>query len=169
MRNIFILLFFIFISSFELAEAQVAPGMAIEASVINSIKAQSQATQLELSQLKSLLSGKTIYQEYVLWSGNQYLDGSSIYTLWGSGEHKAWSVIELHISYDSGAVPQIVEVGIPAGYVYNGAAQSQSFLFTTHETIYRRIILRSTGIDILDGAGAGFYLRKVVGKVSTSL
>jgi len=55
------------------------------------------------------LTGITAERQVVLFEGNQYLDGSSTYSLWNESLHEDWDYVDLHIAYDSGALAVVIE------------------------------------------------------------
>lgn len=151
--KILILSFLVLISSSSFSFEQ---GEIIKASDINQI-------QNNITNIQSFLKNKTLSQEYVLYSGNKYLDGSSSYTLWSSSKHKQWDRMALHVSYDNGSNPQVFEIVLGSSYSYNSNSESQTTLLTTYSGTYRRVLIDTTGIDVYNGAGGGWHLNKVIG------
>ena len=149
------LLFLLLSNNFSYAEN-------ITASYINNLEQQKTNLQNELNTIKNTIQGYYIQKEILLWSGNKYIDGSSTYTLWNSSKHQAWDSIRLYVSYDNGSTTEMHEIDL-TGYSYNSTALAQSTLIFKYNTVYIRINIRTTGIDVYGGSGSYWYLKKVVG------
>lgn len=141
----------------------MTPGQVIEASYINNLQSELNASKTELTNLKNVLRGKTILKETILWTGNYIPYGYQPHVLWDSSQHQTWDYMEFHISHDTNALPEIVKVSLGPSYVYNSSSNLQSFLYTTHHLTYRRIMIRTNGISLFNGDHSGFFLRKIVG------
>lgn len=170
-----------------MAVNQFTPGEVLDAARLNEIVDLANQNEIDnasnavnissttglVNQVRSNLDNQYVDEVVDLWSGDLYLDGSSNYTLWSSSLHRNWDFVRVYVAYDTrsrnGSGGHCFEILCGSNYAYNQDSNGHSTLCTTYDSTYRRLCVRTDGLNVVAGNGGGWYLTKVQGVVRKKL